>query len=296
MSTAGIIIVGMLARRTLLSVRVGTWLPACEKRNLQKTLPFGLLSSTLGRKAAVITVDTPVIGKLSHQRVADRAFYVGMALAAVVTVFVGFSRTYFLRSQFQTEPLPLYLHLHGFVFTTWIAIFVAQTTLVAARRVDLHRRLGWAGAAVAALMVIMAVTAAILSGRRNVAAGYEDPALSFLTTPFFDIAVFLILTTAAIRYRRKPETHKRLMLLASINILDAAVSRWPLTIINTSPWAYFLVTDVFVVAAVGYDLASRRRIHPAYVWGGLLMLVGQFTRDLVGHTAAWHAIARLLIG
>ena len=211
-------------------------------------------------------------------------------------MFVGFSRTYFLRSHFQTQPLPLYLQVHGLVFTTWIVLFVAQTTLVAARRVDLHRRLGWAGAAVGALMVIMAVTAAILSERRNVAAGYEDEALSFLTTPFFDIAVFLVLTTAALCYRRQPETHKRLMLMAAINILDAAVSRWPLTVMSTSPWAYFLVTDVFVAIALVYDLVSRRRVHPAYLWGGLLMLVGQFSRDVVGHTAAWHSFARLLVG
>ena len=120
--------------------------------------------------------------------------------------------------------------------------------------------------------------------------------MSFLTTPFFDIAVFLVLTTVAVRYRREPETHKRLMLLALINILDAATSRWPLAVMSTSPWAYFLVADVFVAIAVAYDLASRRRVHPAYMWGGLLMLVGQFSRDVVGHTAAWHSFARLLIG
>ena len=244
----------------------------------------------------MVTVDTPAVRKRLNQRLVDRAFYGGMAVAAGVTVFVGFSRTYFLRPHFQAQPLPLYLHIHGLVFTAWIAVFVAQTALIAARRVDIHRRLGWAGVAVAALMVIMAVTAAILSGRRDVAAGYEDAALSFLTTPFFDIAVFLVLTTAAVRYRREPETHKRLMLLALLNILDAATSRWPLAIMSTSPWAYFLVADVFVAIAVAYDLASRRRIHPAYVWGGLLMLVGQFSRDVVGHTAAWHSFARLLIG
>jgi hypothetical protein len=226
----------------------------------------------------------------------DRVFYTGMSLAAVATVFAGFARTYFLRSQFQTTPLPLYLHVHGLVFTTWIALFVGQTTLIAMRRADVHRRLGWVGASLAVVMVGAAVTAAILSGRRNVAAGHEDAALTFLTTPLSSMLVFVLLVAAAIHYRGSPETHKRLMLLATINILDAAVARWPIALVAATPWAYFVVTDVFLLTAVAYDLAARKRVHPAYVWGGLLMVVAQFSRGIVGHTAAWHAFARLLIG
>ena len=134
----------------------------------------------------------------ASRRWTDRAFYTGMSLAAVATVFAGFSRTYFLRSQFQPTPLPLYLRVHGLVFTTWIAVFVAQTTLVAVRRTEIHRRLGWAGASLAAGMVVAAVTAAILSGRRDVAAGQEDVALTFLTTPLLSMLVFVILIAAAV--------------------------------------------------------------------------------------------------
>jgi hypothetical protein len=226
----------------------------------------------------------------------DRAFYTAMSLAAVATVFAGFARTYFLRSQFQVTPLPVYLRIHGLVFTTWIALFVAQTTLIAARRTDIHRRLGWAGASLAAVMVVAAVTAAILSGRRDVAAGQEDAALTFLTTPLLAMLVFVILVAAAVYYRRSPETHKRLMLLATVSILDAAVARWPVALVSATPWAYYVLTDVFVLIAAAYDLSSRKRVHAVYVWGGLLVVAAQVSRDLVGRTAAWHAFARLLIG
>ena len=70
----------------------------------------------------------------AQRRTLDRAFYTGMALAATLSVFVGFARTYYLRPQFQTTPLPLYLHIHGAVFTAWMVLFVVQTSLVAARR------------------------------------------------------------------------------------------------------------------------------------------------------------------
>jgi hypothetical protein len=218
-----------------------------------------------------------------------------MSVAILVAVFVGFARTYYLRPHFQSAPLPLYLHVHGAVFSAWIALFVVQTSLVAARRTAVHRQLGVVGAALAAVMVVVALIAAIVSGRRNVAAGFETEALAFLTTPLSSMAVFLTLVTAALYYRRRPETHKRLMLLATICIIDAATARWPVAFVATSTWAYYALADVFVVAALAYDAVTRRYIHSAYIWGGLLIVVAQVLRDVVGRTGAWQAFAALLL-
>jgi len=86
------------------------------------------------------------------------------------------------------------------------------------------------------------------------------------------------------------------MLLATLSILDAAVARWPIAWIAATWWAYFALTDVFVALAIAYDIVARRRIHPAYIWGGLLILSAQAVRELIGPTAAWQAFARALIG
>jgi hypothetical protein len=186
-----------------------------------------------------------------------------MSLALGAAVFAGFARTYYLRPRFQTGPLPLYLHLHGLVFTTWIGLFAVQIGLVAVRRTDLHRRLGLAGAVLAVLMVPVALTAAIVSGRREVVAGRVEESLTFFAVPVFSILVFLTLIATALYYRRRPETHKRLMLLATVSIVDAAVARWPIALVATTAWAYYVVTDVFIVAAIRYDVASRRRVFAA---------------------------------
>jgi len=217
-----------------------------------------------------------------------------MAIAAAVAVFVGFAPTYYLRPYFQATSLAPILRLHGLVFTAWILLLLTQTSLVAAHRTDLHRRLGFAGAALAGLMVVIGLTAAIVSGRRDVAAG-SDEALSFLTTPFADMLVFLALVVAAIGYRRRTEAHKRLMLLATISILDAAVARWPLALIGTSPYAFFVFTDVFILIGIAYDVVSRRRVHPAYVWGGALIVASQPLRLIVGQTEGWRAVASLIL-
>jgi len=226
----------------------------------------------------------------------DRAFHAMMALAIVAAVFAGFARTYYVRSRFQTSDLPVHLRLHGLVFTTWIGLFAVQIGLIAARRTNVHRRLGWAGAVLAALMVPVALTAAILSGRREVLAGRVDESLTFFAVPVFSITVFLFLVASALYYRRRPDTHKRLMLLATISIVDAAVARWPLALVAASAWAYYALTDLFIVAAIIYDLASRRRVSGAYMWGGLLVVSAQLMRELVGPTSVWHAFAGRVIG
>ena len=218
-----------------------------------------------------------------------------MAIAAAIVVWIGFSPTFFLRARFQSAPLPLYLQIHGALFTTWIAFFIAQTVLVAARRTDVHRKLGWVGAGLALVMVVVGSSAGILSMRDNLAA-QGDAALSFLTTPLFSMVAFAALIAAAIRFRRDPQTHKRLMLLATISILDAAVARLPFEILRSTAWAYIPATDLFLVAVVLYDLTTRGRVHPAYVWGILLVIFEQALRIPIGGTETWKALARMIIG
>ena len=225
----------------------------------------------------------------------DRQFYTGMALAAAVVVFVGFAPTFYLRANDQPTSLPTYLQVHGVLFTTWIALFIAQTSLVAARRTDLHRRLGWVTAALAVVMVVVGTNAGVTAMRGRLPE-QGDAALSFLTTPLFSMVAFATLVGAAIRFRRDPQTHKRLMTLATISILDAAVARLPFAFLRSSSWNYLPTTDVFLLAALLYDLASRRRVHPAYLWGGLVLVVEQSLRIPIGETEAWKTIARMIIG
>ena len=240
-----------------------------------------------------MTIEAPALSRPVGARY-DRQFYTGMAIAAAVVVFVGFAPTYFLRA--SPTPLPTYLQVHGFFFTTWIALFIAQTSLVAARRTPVHRRLGWATAGLAAVMVVVGTAAGIWSMRRQVDAGFAEQAQAFLTTPLFSMVAFAVLVGAAIRFRRDPQMHKRLMLLATISILDAAVARLPFEYLRASSWNYLPTTDVFLAAAILYDVVTRRTVHQAYIWGGLLLVIEQALRIPIGETAAWQSIARILIG
>jgi hypothetical protein len=224
-----------------------------------------------------------------------RRFYVAMALAFALTVFAGFSRSYFLKLHYGTPALSLLLHIHAVVFSSWVLLFAAQTTLVAARRTDLHRRLGVAGAVLAGMLLVMGSATAILRVRGGSAPIPGVSGLAFLAIPLFDMVVFAILAGTGLALRRRLETHKRLMTLATIGLLSAPLARIP-WVFRAGPPAFFGLTDLFIVAMLVYDLATRRRVHPATVWGGLVLVASQPLRLMISGTAAWTAFAAWATG
>lgn len=237
-----------------------------------------------------MAVNTVVIGT----RRRTRLFYVGMAGAIALTVFVGFSRSYFLKAHYGTPELSFLLHVHGLVFTSWVLLFLAQTTLVAARRTDIHRRLGVAGAVLAALVLIVGTTTAILRVKDGAAPIPGVSPLSFLAIPLFDMVVFGILVGAALYFRRRLDTHKRLMTLATIALMSAPIARLPFSLLQAGPPAFFGLTDLFIVILLIYDIVTRRRAHPATIWGGLLIVVSQPLRLMISGTSAWMTLASWL--
>ena len=107
--------------------------------------------------------------RLRRNRAYDNYFFSTMVLLIFATVFVGFARTYFLAGVFRA-PLPnVLIHIHGAVFSAWILLLITQTALVSARRVDIHRKLGLAGFALACAMIVLGLLASANSLARNFA-------------------------------------------------------------------------------------------------------------------------------
>jgi len=220
-----------------------------------------------------------------------------MSLAALAIMFAGFAKTYFLRPYFiNPQPLPLTTQIHGAAFTAWVVLLLAQSTLVAAHRTDIHRKLGWLGAALAAFMAIIAVNTAVVSVHAAVVCCDAELARGFLIVPFADVIVFAVLVGSAIVYRRDSATHKRLMLLGTLAILDAATGRWPLRIVQAWPYAYLAILDVIILAVAAYDTAVRRQLSRAYLWGVPLVIGSHILRELIRWTAAWRSFASIFVG
>jgi hypothetical protein len=229
----------------------------------------------------------------------DRMFYGGMAIAMALTVFAGFSSTYYLRfftggpkATLSGGPFTTLVYVHGALFTAWVLLFIVQTALIAGRRVAVHRRLGIAGAVLAAAMIVAGTFIAIATAKRGAGPAGADP-LAFLVIPLFDMILFTTFVTAALARRRHKETHKRLMLLAYISIIVAAVARLP-GVLQGGPPAFFGLTLLFVVVAGSYDFLSRRRVHRVYLWGGGLIALSIPLRLAISKTDAWRTLAELL--
>jgi heme/copper-type cytochrome/quinol oxidase subunit 3 len=234
-----------------------------------------------------------------------RRFYLGVAIAAAVVVFAGFAPTYYLKSftataQYPTgatvsSSLPLLIHIHAIVATTWLVLLLVQTTLVAAGRTDLHRRLGVTAAVIAPLLVVLGVMTAIRGARDgwNPGGPFSD-SLAFLAVGFTDILLFSSFVAAGFYYRRRSEVHKRLMVLGTLGgLMWPAITRIPF--VAPRPLPMFGLLAGLVIAAPVRDYFVQRRVHPVSLWGGLAILASFPIRQVIAATDAWHQFAAWVI-
>lgn len=227
----------------------------------------------------------------------DRLFFPALCLLILVTVWLGFSKTYYAAGWFKAPlPSPI-IHVHAAVFTLWLLTLIAQTGLVSARKVKLHMTLGLWGFALAAVMVVIGSMAAVNALRRDMSPpGSGLTALTFFVVPVTTLATFAVLAGWSYAVRRKPAEHKRLIMLATIVLLDAAIGRFPYTITPMGPLAQLLILCVFLALMVGYDLYSQKGILRATWVGSLLIVAVQTIRVPLAQMEPWQHFARMIHG
>ena len=230
-----------------------------------------------------------------------RHFYFSMALACAAVAFLGFAPTFFLplaAGKFSAPPSTL---IHGIVFFAWSLYFVYQAWLPASGQIGRHRAVGLIGVSLATAMTIFGFIAGVTSMQRSAAIGQTDAGIAFSIVPWSGILFFAVVFSIGIAMVRRSEVHKRLMLLAGISILDAAVARWFLTflappgppgpppVVVTIPPAF--VAYLLLVVAMVHDWRTSGRPHKVYVIGGLVLIAIKLLNLPISTTHAWHAFA-----
>ncbi len=232
-------------------------------------------------------------------------FYFYMAIACAVVAFLGFAPTYWLPlagGSLKARPI---VHLHGLVFFAWTLFFVAQTWLAASGRLARHRALGMIGIALATAMTMLGAMVAIVLMQNSAAAGFAEAGKAFAIVPLGGISFFAIAVALAIANVARPERHKRLLLVASISILDAAIARWFLTFL-APPGAQgpppvevavgpALVASLLLAYALVADWRLRGRPHPIYVVGLVAYVGMKLVQVPLSATAAWQGAAGALL-
>ena len=256
------------------------------------------MSATPQRKESLPLQIEPLTGnQLSVKRVGllDQSFYFLMSLLVAVVVAYGFGFTVNSRFIHPPSPRPMVLYFHAIVFTGWVVFFIVQSALIKTRNVKLQRQLGWFGLAMGIAIPVVGIATSIAMGRLRMREGRSDVA-QFLIIPFFDMLAFTVAFGLAFYWRKKPEFHRRLILIATCSLTAAAFGRFPSFLVPHN-WFYAGV-DVLILLGVVRDLVVSKRIHPVYLYGLPLLIFGQTTAvyAFASSWPVWMRIAHAMLG
>lgn len=218
-----------------------------------------------------------------------------MGVVALAAVGIGFSTTYFIPVAGGTFAGPVVAHIHGLLFIIWIAMMLSQSMLVRQGKSGLHRTLGQVALPLAVAMAASGLGVGTFAVSRDLAARAGDFAYSQLVGVVAAMAIFVIYVSIALAARRKPDWHKRMMLLATVAVLWPAWFRFrhllpfvphPDIVLGV------VVSDSLVVVAMMRDRLKFGQIHPAYLIFGLLLIGEHVGEALFFDTPIWRTAAK----
>ncbi|HXD37188.1 MAG TPA: hypothetical protein VN624_11070 [Rhodanobacter sp.] len=232
----------------------------------------------------------PVVG-------ARNGFFFAAHCALLAVVFVGFGRTFYLRAFFDTGPLPAQLYVHGAILTLWFSFAVVQAWLVRSRQLRRHRRVGYAAATYAAAVVVSGMVV-----NSHLAATLASPADAeniIVWGNYLTLLMFALFVGLGVLLRKRAEAHKRLMLLASVAIVGPALGRfplWPIFAGGLDAARNYAIGGLLLLLAslIVYDIATRRRPHPATWLGAIAIFVGLAVSVALGVTGIGFVILQRL--
>ncbi len=251
------------------------------------------------------------------QAIGEGRFFATMSAVMLAVVLVGFAPTFYLRPLHDLGPMPIHVHIHGAVLTGWFALLPVQAFLASAGSVQLHRRLGMFGLALGVVVLVTSPFATLIAISSlsatygldsalpftaiGVAGSPIDTVIGYIATRslahFAYVSAFTAFLTGAVLFRRRPDVHKRLMILASLAMIGPAFTRmstWPV-FGGAEDFRFGIVgLTLLLFAMVVYDYLSARRVHRVTLWGGMLCVLSILGARIVGGTAFGEALVRAI--
>jgi hypothetical protein len=220
-------------------------------------------------------------------------FFPALSSLLIVFVFLGFAPTYYMRPV-SAGPIPVYLHVHGAAMTAWFLLLVVQTALIATRRRQLHRQLGIAGACVAAVIVALNPLVVVWSVPHLMADNGSTQLTSLIVVAdLILVGIFAVLVALAIRWRRYPETHSRLLVLASLAVSGPALGRLSLNLAGT-PLPGVIALMALPLLVIVHDRVVMKWVHPVSKWGAAAIAASTLIGVAISNTPAGAAIVQWL--
>jgi hypothetical protein len=225
----------------------------------------------------------------------EHRFFLTVAVLFPVITVIGFAPSYYLKTAFNSPPLPSTLvHVHGLVMSLWIVLFAVQAYLISSKRIKLHMTLGTFGVVLAAVIVVVGAMTAVAAGARNSGFPGFHP-LVFMMIPLAGVLIFAAIFGAAIYYRKNAANHKRLMLLTVLAFLSPSTSRLPFPFIpELGAWWILGVPSFFAILILTGDTYINGKVNRVFLIATLFLVASGPIQMAIARTEAWMQFATWL--
>jgi hypothetical protein len=224
-------------------------------------------------------------------------FFLAIGFIALFAVLVGFAKTFIVPMSAGSFKAPLSIHIHGTFAFSWVILFLIQSLLVHSKKVRIHMRLGLLGVFIVAVTVITMFPVGIFTVEKALHAGGGESAYSLIVGVCTTGILFLLLFAGGIAYRHKPQLHKRLMLLATLVLIWPAWFRFrhffP-SVPRPDIWFAVVLADSFILIAWIWDSFVNGKIHPALLYGGIIIIAENIFEIIMFDSAAWRAMGKTI--
>jgi len=181
-------------------------------------------------------------------------------------------------------------------------LFSVQILLIRRGSIRLHRRLGILALLLLPAMIVLGPATAIVMDAARYGPG--NTSFPFMSTQFTNVLASSVLIAAGLWWRKSASAHKRLMLMGTLALTEPGLSRiyagWLYDRLGEGFGPYLIETyigGIVPMLGVGlYDLATRGRLHPAYVAAFAWCLANEVAAAWLYYLPWWADVTRHLIG
>lgn len=227
------------------------------------------------------------------------SIYLLIAIIGFIAVHIGFATTFLIPMTKGTFEAPAIIYIHGMVAFAWVLLFLVQTFLIHRSQYKLHMTLGFTGIVIALATSITMIPAAMFGVEKELAAGLGQTAISGIVGNCTSSIMFLSLALSGVAYRKRPDIHKRLLLLATIVVLWPAWFRFrhyfP-SVERPDIWFAVVLADSLIILAWIWEKSTTNRIHPVLKYGGIFIIAEHAFEVIMFDTAGWRIIANVIYG
>lgn len=226
---------------------------------------------------------------LLRRRPIDKNLYLLAAALFPLVVLIGYFKSYYF-SVFFADARPIanaLVHAHAVVMSAWVIYFAVQIALIRTKNVKLHMTMGFAGIALAALVIIVGMVTAYDSMLVRQSAPPGINPFGFFILPFGDMVLFIVYFAAAIYYRKRPLEHKTLMLMTAINFVPAALFRISFVPPEYSIFFAFGSAALIAIVCLVWLRIKHGKFNPVFAAAILLFVIGLPLRMFISETQTW---------